>query len=313
MTKKLSLPSGEDLSALAYQLGWAATKRLPEPVAAALFDLIADAASGRGKGPEQLRRNLSRVVGPENVTRDLVRRAMRSYLRYWKEAFRLPSMVSDDLATKLDQGFDSPVSKQRVAEAVAEGRGLILTLPHSGNWDMAGVWLVHTHGGFATVAERLKPESLFEAFVHYRNQLGFEVLPLTGGQQPPMARLEKVLRAGGVVCLMGERDLTGRGIPVDFFGERTSMPAGPAMLAHKTGAALHVAHSFFGEAPDQWGFSVGPRIDADRPLAEVAQDIADGFAQNIAAHPADWHMLQPLFYDDLSEARRARLAAEEAP
>src|SRR5699024_9755423 len=154
---------------------------------------------------------------PENVTRDLLRRAMLSYLRYWKEAFRLPSMAGDDLAVTLDRGFDSPVSKQRVAAAVEVGRGLILTQPHSENWDMTGVWLVHTHGGFATVAERLKPESLFEAFVRYRNQLGFEVLPLTGGQQPPMSRLEEVLRDGGIVCLMGERDLTGRGIPVDFF------------------------------------------------------------------------------------------------
>lgn len=313
MARKLTIPNREELSALAYQLGWAATKRLPEPVAERLFNFFADVASGWGKGPDQLRRNLSRVVGPEKVTRDLVRRSMRSYLRYWKEAFRLPSMVGDSLAARLDAGFDSPVSKQRVAEAVAEGKGLILTLPHSGNWDMAGVWLVHNHGQFATVAERLKPESLFDAFVSFRNGLGFEVLPLTGGDVPPMQRLEEVLRSGGIVCLMGERDLTGRGVTVDFFGEQTSMPAGPAKLAQKTGAALHVAHSFFGNRSDEWGFSVGPRIPTDRPTEEVAQDIADGFERNIAAHPADWHMLQPLFFADLSAKRRARLGLDPNP
>src|SRR5699024_9421729 len=129
--------------------------------------------------------------------------------------------------------------------AMDAGKGAVLVLPHSGNWDVAGVWLVHTWGRFATVAERLKPESLFRRFVDYREKLGFEVFPLSGGEEPPFAALRERLRQGKVVCLLGERDLTGRGVPVEFFGERTSMPAGPAKLAAETGAALLPVHCWF--------------------------------------------------------------------
>src|SRR5690606_22671928 len=99
--------------------------------------------------------------------------------------------------------------------ALDRGRGVVIVLPHSGNWDMAGVWLVQNHGGLTTVMERLKPESLFERFVAYRARLGFEVFALTGGEQPPFATLAQRLRENKVVCLLGERDLTGRGVPVD--------------------------------------------------------------------------------------------------
>lgn len=298
----------EQLSASAYRFGWAVTKRIPPAIARSMFDCLADLASRNGKGPEQLRRNLSRVVGPENVTRDLVRRSMRSYLRYWREAFQLPSIAGPDLGQQLGAGFE-PGSTQHVADSINAGKGVILTLPHAGNWDMAGVWLVQMHGQFTTVAERLKPESLFDAFVEFRNSLGFEVLPLTGGAEPPMRRLEEVLRSGGVVCLMGERDLTGRGVPVDFFDETASLPAGPATLAKKTGAALHTASSYFTtvHGEDNWGFKVGAPIDTSGTVEKVTQEIARQFEANIAQHPADWHMLQPLFHSDLSDRRKQKM------
>ncbi|AGP30882.1 phosphatidylinositol mannoside acyltransferase [Corynebacterium terpenotabidum] len=298
----------EQLSALAYRAGWAVVQKLPEPVATRLFDLIADAASGRGKGPEQLRANLGRVVGDANVTRSLVRDAMRSYMRYWREAFQLPSIAGPELARRLDACFD-PISVQRLADVYARGKGVVLTLPHSGNWDMAGMWLVHTHGQFTTVAERLKPESLFDAFVAFRESLGFEVLPLSGGEQPPFDRLREVLRDGGIVCLMGERDLSGKGIDVDFFGERTSMPAGSCRLAQDTGAPVMTAHCWFTD--DGWGLTIDEEIDATLSLEEMVQVQADNFARNIAAHPADWHLLQPLWFADLSEKKRRRLGLED--
>ena len=130
-----------------------------------------------------------------------------------------------------------------MAAALAAGRGAVLPLPHSGNWDMAGVWLAQTHGTFTTVAERLKPESLYRRFIAYRERLGFEVIPLSGGQRPPFEVLCERLRANRVVCLMADRDLTRTGVPVDFFGEPSRMPAGPAKLAVATGAALIPAHS----------------------------------------------------------------------
>lgn len=294
----------ERLSALGYQAGWALTRRLPLGLADRLFTVIADRVSGDGRGPEQLRANLGRVVGDENVTRELVRDSMRSYMRYWREAFQLPSMAGPELAARVAEGFD-PADVQRLDAAIARGRGAVLSLPHSGNWDMAGVWLVDHFGQFATVAERLKPESLFEAFVEFRESLGFEVLALSGGETPPFARLREVVRAGGVVCLLGERDLSGKGVEVDFLGERTSMPAGAARLAQETGAALMVFHSSF--TPDGWRSSFSEELDTSGTLEEIVQQQADVYARNITAHPADWHMLQPLWFSDLSDARRRRL------
>lgn len=290
--------AARDVTAAAYLAGWRIVRFLPQPVARCVFNVAADLACrwGRGGGQsvEQLRRNLGRVVGVDTVTDSLVRAAMRSYARYWMEAFRLPSLAS---STTLFAELDSSVQGvSGLDRSIESGRGVILTLPHSGNWDMAGVWLVHHAGTFTTVAERLKPEVLYEAFVEYRESLGFEVLALTGGQ-PPFSRLMEVLNQGGVVCLMGERDLKRSGVDVSFFGELTKMPAGPAELARRTGAALHVAHCFFDG--DGWGFSISEEITVGE-VQETVQRIADEFAVHIARHPVDWHMLQPQWLADLT-------------
>ncbi|MBY6350044.1 phosphatidylinositol mannoside acyltransferase [Rhodococcoides corynebacterioides] len=298
---------GEQLGAAGYVAGWRVVRALPEGVARRLFDAGADLAARRGGGPEQLRRNLARVLGttPADVPDELVRASVRSYARYWREAFRLPSM---DLAAQA-RSIDASVSgKEHLEAALAAGRGAVLALPHSGNWDMAGVWLTQTHGQFTTVAERLRPESLYRRFVEYRESLGFEIFPLSGGENPPFPQLRDRLEAGGVVCLLGERDLARHGVPVTFFGEPTRMPAGPARLAVDTGAALLPVHCWFTESG--WGFSVEPPLDVSGGVEDATQQLADRFAANIAAHPEDWHMLQPLWWDDLSEARRARMTGD---
>lgn len=299
---------GENLAALGYLSGWRVVRLLPLPVARRLFNLGADLASRRGKAMPQLRANLTRVVGAENVTDSLVRDATRSYARYWMEAFRLPTIAGQPgLHAQLQAGM---VGMEQLDTALQSGRGVILTLPHTGNWDMAGTFLVGHHGQFTTVAERLKPEALFNAFVDFRKSLGFDVLALTGGETPPFTQLKQVLESGGVVCLMGERDLRQSGVVTTFFGEETSMPAGPARLALETGAALHVAHSWFeGEG---WGLSVSDEVEVDN-LNDTVQRLADLFAANIAAHPQDWHMLQPLWFKDLDPERgpRSRAASQE--
>ena len=293
----------EDLAAAGYLAGWKVVRRLPEPVARTLFRWGADWASNNGRGMDGLRQNLARVVGPENVTRALVRGSVRSYMRYWMEAFRLPAIHSD---ARLHERLLSGLEGLEHFDASAEsGRGTILALPHSGNWDMAGVFLVGHYGQFTTVAERLKPAVLFDAFVNYRETLGFEVLPLTGGDASPFKRLKEVLEAGGVVCLLAERDLTRSGISVDFMGEEANMAAGPAQLALETGAALHVVHSWFEGAG--WGLSVSPEIEVTN-LQETTQRMADGFADNIRRHPEDWHMLQPQWNVDIERRRQARAA-----
>jgi len=295
----------ERLVAAGYIAGWKIVGALPTPLTARAAEWAADRASGEGAGMEMLRRNLARVVGPENVTRQLVRDAMRSYARYWLEAFRLPRMAGEpELNAKLSAGV---VGREHLDSAVAQGHGVVLTLPHTGNWDMAGTWLAKNFGGFTTVAERLEPEALFDAFVHFRETLGFEVVPLTGGEQPPFERLKEVLADGGIVCLLGERDFSRRGVPVEFFGEETTFPVGPAKLARDTGATLLVAHSWFTGARRNpgWGFSISAPVEVTT-LEDTAQRVADQFAQNIAAHPADWHMLQPLWPKDVPKPSRRR-------
>jgi KDO2-lipid IV(A) lauroyltransferase len=194
---------------------------------------------------------------------------------------------------------------QTLDKAIADGRGVVLTLPHSGNWDAAAVWLVDHGARFTTVAERLKPESLFRRFVAYREGLGMEVLPLTGGDRPPSDVLAARLRAGGVVCLLGDRDLTRRGIDVTFFGDTARMPAGPALLAATTGAALHPVGLWF--TPTGWGVRVHDAVEItgerlrDRVTA-ATQSLADAYAEDIAARPEDWHMLQRLWLADLEPA-----------
>jgi phosphatidylinositol dimannoside acyltransferase len=288
----------------AYASGWLAVRAVPEFDARNIFEAGARYAARNG-GPEQLRKNLARVIGvaPKDVPDSLIRDSLASYARYWREAFRLPTMDHRVLAHRIDQLF---IGAANLDAALDVGRGAVLALPHSGNWDMAGVWLAQTRGTFTTVAERLEPESLYRRFIDYRESLGFEVLPLSGGERPPFEVLSERLRANRVVCLMAERDLTRTGVEVDFFGEPTRMPAGPAKLAIETGADLCAADCW--NESDGWRVSISSPLDCSSgDVTTITQALADQFATNIAAHPADWHMLQPQWLADLSDARRARL------
>ncbi|WP_460719723.1 phosphatidylinositol mannoside acyltransferase [Nocardia heshunensis] len=302
----------------AYAAGWRIVRALPEGMARKGFDAGANFAARRANKkahrgqPNMLRRNMAHVLGttPDAVPDSLIAAAMRSYARYWREAFRLPSMDQAALGKQLHVA-----GSEHIDAALAQGKGVLLVLPHSGNWDMAGVWLVQNHGPFSTVQERLKPESLFERFIEYRASLGFEVFPLTGGEQPPFPQLADRLRANKVVCLMGERDLTGKGVPVTMFGEPTWVPAGAARLAQDTGAALLPVHCWYtvdADGREGWGMEVFEALDLSRGIVAATQALADVFAANIAAHPADWHMLQPVWKADLSQARLERIAAAQA-
>jgi KDO2-lipid IV(A) lauroyltransferase len=287
-----------------YAAGWMAVRALPEFAARNAFDAGARYAARRG-GPEQLRKNLARVIGvaPKAVPDSLMRASLASYARYWREAFRLPTMDLQALTRRLDSGTHG---QDNLNAALAAGRGVVLALPHSGNWDLNGVWLAQTHGTFATVAERLKPESLYRRFIEYREGLGFEVIPLSGGERPPFEVLCDRLRDNRVVCLMAERDLTRTGVEVDFFGEPTRMPAGAAKLAIATGAALLPSHCWF--EGDGWACKMDPPLDCSSgDVGAITQALADEFAINIAANPEDWHMLQPQWLADLSDERRAWL------
>jgi KDO2-lipid IV(A) lauroyltransferase len=292
--------------AFGYTAGWSLVKTMPRGMSSRAFRAAADLATVRnGTGTRQLRKNLRRVVGPamSELRMDaLVGDALRSYARYWRETFILESMDHAAVARSFDEHM---TGREHIDAGLERGKGVILALPHMGNWDASGIWLVAHSGPFTTVAERLKPEAVFDRFVEYRQSIGMEVIALTGGDRSATSVLAERLRANRAVCLLADRDLSRSGIEVDFFGERAKMPAGPALLAATTGASLHVVHSYF---PDDtsWGHDISAPIDLpeDGALREKVtvgtQRMADLFAEGIAKRPVDWHMLQRLWLADLT-------------
>lgn len=289
----------------AYALGWSTVKKLPEPVAVRLGRTVADIAwKRRGKGVQRLESNYARVLPdatPERLA-ELSRAGMRSYLRYWMESFRLPAWSEERVRT----GFDVK-DVHHLTDGLASDKGVILALPHMGNWDLAGAWVTtKLQTPFTTVAERLKPESLYDRFVAYREGLGMEVLPHSGGTA--FGTLARRLRDGGLICLVAERDLSASGVEVEFFGETTRMPAGPALLAQQTGAVLLPVTLWYDDSPVMQGRVHSPvEVPETGNRAEktsvMTQALADAFATGIAEHPEDWHMLQRLWLKDLDPGK----------
>ncbi len=285
-------------SSAIYTASWRAIRALPEPVARAVFASGAEFAIRRdGPGVRRLRSNLSRVLGldvdPARLE-ETVKQGVRSYARYWLEAFRLPTWSTERILDRMQVN-----NVDRLFQACARGSGVIGALHHSGNWDHAGAWACASGLPLTTVAERLKPESLYRRFLAYRERLGMEILPATGGAQAPLDVLTHRLQQGRVVVLLADRDLSRRAVDVSFFGGRTRMPAGPALLALRTGAPLMVISLWYDQA--MLRADIGPPIpipttgDTRDRIGQTTQHMADGFAAGIAAHPQDWHMMQRLW------------------
>jgi len=284
-----------------FAAGWHAVRMLPEPAARGAFDRAGRWAAHReGKGTRQLRANL-RVVTNGALTEpelaELTSRGLRSYARYWQEAFRLPTLSGERIVANTEV-----IGLEHLQKAHDSGRGLVMVLPHSGNWDAAGVWFVDFLGGpFMTVAERLKPESLYNRFLAYRESLGFRVVPLTGGPRPSTEVLREWLDGAGVTCLLVDRNLGSGGVPVDFFGRAATMPGGGALLAAQTGAALVPTVCQFTERG--WRLVFSPEIPVDGPgrlkdrVGGAMQAVADAFAESIGRQPEDWHMLGRVWGD----------------
>ena len=296
-----------------YGLGWSVVRRLPESWAQSAFRLFADLAWRRqGPSVQVLEGNLRRVIGskaPGGQLRGLSRQVLRSYARYWLEVFRLPVIPVDRLLGEMHV-----TGHIRTAFGyLAVGRGVILALPHMGNYDLAGAWLIATGAGCTTtVAERLQPESVYDRFVAFREGLGMEVLPASGGTSSTFGILAQRLRAGKTVGLVCDRDVTGRGMEVEFFGEKARMMGGAAALAVQTGAALMPVILWF--EGNQWGAHVHEEIpvpaegDGEQKAAAMMQEVARLFEAGIRAHRQDWHMLQRVFIADLDPGRLRRAA-----
>ncbi|MCC3761695.1 phosphatidylinositol mannoside acyltransferase [Glycomyces sp. TRM65418] len=287
----------ERMTELAYLAAWRGVRLLPERAAAALGNRFADRAVKQdGRAVRQLRRNLARVVDGE-PGEDLIREAMRSYARYWIEAFRLPSMSTADLERKFEMNGYEPVH-----ERARRGLGSIVALPHCGNWDFAGAWVGSVAGDqLTTVAERLKPEGVYRRFLEYRESLGMKIIPTSGSDRNPQAALGEALGAGHVVALVADRDLSRSGTDVKFFGEATTFPTGPALLAIRNRVELFTANIHY--EPDRAVCHItGPVDTGTGPLRErvavTTQRMAEAFEAGIRAHPADWHMLQRFWTAD---------------
>jgi KDO2-lipid IV(A) lauroyltransferase len=316
----------ERLSSAAFGAGWGLVCRLPESVARALFNFGADTAwRKQGGGVQVLEGNLLRIfrtdpayspgVQPDGSyvdegkeLRTLSREVMRSYARYYLETFRMQVIGVDRIAAGMHVNTDQA---DLTLEYMKNGRGVIYALPHMGDFEQAGLWINrYGAGSFTTVAERLEPEAVFQKWLEFRQGLGMEVLPTTGGPHP-FGVMAQRLRAGKLICLVADRDLSDTGVEVDFFGEKALFPAGPASLAIQTGAALMPVACWF-EGEDEWGAHIYDEIpvpaDGTRKekAAAMTQAMATVFEQAIREHPQDWHMLQRLFVNDLDPERLAR-------
>lgn len=278
---------------LAYLAGWRLVRLLPERWAMAVFRRVADEVHRRrGTGVRRLRGNLARVR-PElddEALDELTHEAVRSYLRYWCESFRLPAWPIDDVVRRT-----RTVDEHHVRDSHAAGGGVVVALPHMANWDWAGAWACATGMPLATVAERLKPERLYDEFVAYRTTLGMQILPLTGGEGA-LPRLETWVRGGGLVCLLADRDLSRTGVEVALCGATARIPRGPALLARRTGAPLvPVTLHYTGDDMTITFHPPIPHADGPDGLVAMTQGVADAFGAALREHPQDWHMMQRVF------------------
>lgn len=285
----------DSLSALAYFAGWRLVRTLPEKTAYRLFSLIGRrAVRANGNSVQRLRSNLSRVK-PELSQDDLdvlVSRSFDSYMRYWCDTFRIQDWSVERIqrSVKLNNGH-------LLIDAVKTGKGVVVALPHSGNWDHAGAYFCSIGLPLVTVAERLKPEALFQKFLEYRTSMGFEVLSLDSRS---FVTLMKRAREKRLIALVADRDLSRSGVDVEFFGHPSRMPAGPALLAIKTGIPLvvaHVSYRPFGIHIDFTEVQIPTQGSESEKISATVQACADLFAKGIAQHPEDWHMLQRIWID----------------
>lgn len=285
----------EKLSYLAYLSGWWIVRTLPESVSYRLFLLIADLVGSRnGKSVQRLRSNLARVK-PDLSSAELnalVVSAMRSYMRYWCDTFRIQNWSVERI-----QSTVTTTNENLLIDPMKKGEGVVIALPHSGNWDHAGAYFCSLGIPLVTVAERLKPEALFQKFLQHREAMGFEVLSLDNRS---FATLVKRAREKRLIALVTDRDLSQSGIDVNFFKFPARMPAGPALLHIKTGISIVVAHVSYTESGIHIDFEPVevPSLGTDEErIQRCVQNMADLFEKGISRTPQDWHMLQRIWVD----------------
>jgi phosphatidylinositol dimannoside acyltransferase len=252
-------------------------------------------ARGNAKRREVVRRNMSRVVDPHDLER-AVDEAFRSYARYWMEALRLPKPGLEEIQRRTTvEGLDN------IARYLDAGRGVIFVSPHLGSYDVAGAWLASYGWRMLAVAEELNPPELFEMFCTLRRSVGVEVLP--AGKGSTARTLLSALRDGAAAGLVADRDISGSGINIEFFGETTMLPNGPAVLALRTGAPLIVGALFQRPGGRYHAVLLDPievaaeKADRERVRALTAE-VATRMEDLIRREPGQWHLFQPNWPSD---------------
>jgi KDO2-lipid IV(A) lauroyltransferase len=293
------MPDRPDRTLAAYRVGSAVARGLPSGLATLASRAAGVGAAGAMRDRRAIvERNLRRVYGPDYgglALRRSVQQTFDSYARYWVESFRLPGMAD----AQLDDGM-SYEGFEHIDAAIARGIGPILALPHLGGWEWAAFWLVRVQRrSVAAVVEPLDPPELFDWFADFRESLGMHVIPLGPGAGTEVVR---AIKRADVVCLLSDRDIEGNGVEVEFFGETTTLPAGPATLALRTGAPILPTAVYY-RGRGHHGVIRAPlpverrgRLRDD--VARVTQLLARELEVLIRAEPEQWHLMQPNWPSD---------------
>jgi phosphatidylinositol dimannoside acyltransferase len=282
-----------------YKLGSLIARATPGFVTQGTVSLLAPgvALSLRSKRAV-IERNLQRVDPSLKglALRRASQRAFDSYMRYYTESFRLPSLSADHVNRCFTvDGY------QHLEEALEKGNGVIFAIPHLGGWEWAGRWMAERGLPMTVIVEPLQPPELFEWFVKLRSELGMNVVPLGPDAAPTILA---TLKKNGLVCLLSDRDIQRSGVEVDFFGEKTTLPAGPAMLGIRGNTPVLPVAIYFTDSIDGHHAVVRPPVHLEKvgslreSVAVGTQAVARELEILIRRAPEQWHMFQPNWPSD---------------
>jgi KDO2-lipid IV(A) lauroyltransferase len=282
---------------LLYLFAWKVIGILPEKSAYQLSKVISDRIySKNGKGTKRLRSNYRQVMPniSERQLEELTKDGMRSYLRYWFDTFRLNKWSKSRI---IETTF--VIRENLLRDPIATKEGCIIALPHAGNWDHAAAYFCSTGITLTAVVEKLKPEAIFKKFLAYRQSIGIEAI---SHKEKTIPILMERLNQGKLIALVADRDMSRNGIEVNFLGGIAKMPAGPAILALKTGSPLITAYIRYLEKGIEITFDETIKLPVagseEEQIKIVTQSMADNFAKRIKDSPVDWHMLQRIWVDE---------------
>jgi KDO2-lipid IV(A) lauroyltransferase len=282
---------------LLYLFAWKVIGILPEKTAYQLANFVSDQILRKnGKGIQRLRSNYKRVVPSisNSALEALTKEGMRSYLRYWFDTFRLNKWSKSRI---IETTF--VVRENLLRDPIETKKGCIIALPHAGNWDHAAAYFCSTGIPITAVVERLKPEAIFKKFLAYRQSIGIEAI---SHREKTIPILMERLNQGKLVALVADRDMSRNGIEVNFLGGIAKMPAGPAILAIKSGSPLVTAYIRYLDEGIEITFDETIQLpisgSEEEQIRIVTQSMADNFAKRIQDSPVDWHMLQRIWVDE---------------